>query len=154
MCLCFSFCLYCSIFNWLFILYHFLLAWSVEIDWVYEHWRCDWYWFSLRSNYFVVHVWLSLCLSYAEQIVAPTSPLVLRVLTFLVTYQEVFVKNSGGVVVVGSKAINYLHLYRLAVGMSGADNDWWARALPTKGYMRWVSLFSLTARNSDNWEMS
>ena len=41
----------------------------------------------------------------------------------IVTNQEVFVKNSGGVVVVGSKAINYLHLYRMAVGMSGADND-------------------------------
>ena len=27
------------------------------------------------------------------------------------------------VVVVSSKAINYLHLHRMAVGMSGADND-------------------------------
>ena len=29
----------------------------------------------------------------------------------------------GIVVVVSSKAINYLHLHRMAVGMSGADND-------------------------------
>ena len=55
--------------------------------------------------------------------VAPTSPLDLRVLNFMVTYQEVFVKSPGGVVVVSSKAINYLHLHRMAVGMSGADND-------------------------------
>jgi len=39
----------------------------------------------------------------------------------MVTYQEVFVKIPGGVVVVSSKAIYYLH--RMAVGMSGADND-------------------------------
>jgi len=49
---------------------------------------------------------------------------VLRLMVYtIVTNQEVFVKNSGGVVVVGSKAINYLHLYRMAVGKSGADND-------------------------------
>jgi len=55
--------------------------------------------------------------------VSPTSLLDLRVLNFMVTNPEVFVKIPGGVVVVSTKAINYLHLHRMAVGMSGADND-------------------------------
>jgi len=42
---------------------------------------------------------------------------------FDVTNQVVFVKSPGSVAVVSSKAINYLHLYRFAVGMNGADND-------------------------------
>ena len=38
-----------------------------------------------------------------------------------VTNQEVFVKSPGSVVVVRSKAINYLHL--VAVVLRDADND-------------------------------
>jgi len=40
----------------------------------------------------------------------------------LVTYQEVSVKIARGVTV-SSKDIKYLHLYQMAVGMNGADND-------------------------------
>ena len=55
--------------------------------------------------------------------VAPTSPLVLRVLNFNGDIPGGFCQISRGVVVVSSKAINYLHLHRMAVGMSGADNN-------------------------------
>ena len=41
---------------------------------------------------------------------------------FLLTYQEVSVKIAEGVTV-SSKDIKYLHLYQMAVGMNGADND-------------------------------